>query len=909
MSSTLSFERTTAESPDEASLSFAVNDPMVVRAAQYLINRHRRGQSFDIKAFDVPHVALASISAQLEQAGATHAMNEHLTGALKSYIMANGGSFSRAANAKPVTIHMVVTDRMPARRFKDGVTELAALGLQSTKVEGSAAINVRITPSGTATTSNAADVDAMFQNVRGLYLWVRFEAPTKTDLDGMMNTIERTLTGAAQGMGGAMSASDLQTVLEELQQTGTITPAIETLIESIVQLQAVMNGTMPATPDMPHPAELIAEITTILQSESTAAFMPPALHAAVIETMTAMAAEHPALGAPMLESGLVDAAALPAPADPAQNDNAMALEQFDALMTELDTLIAAPETTPAMAQDIAALKAEMQAALMAEEKPVAEILGTLAKSLGDVAATPGIAPAVFDRIGEVLPAIQALQATPAVESIATPFRQAQALAGVLDSTMKAIENGSITLDQMPPEIQDLVESLGGVEALRNNTGPEGNKALTIADALIKSGISNAEPAATAPSTTTPNVSSIETLGQRVNAAMLVLSTPDALPNLPPAVMESVTTFINKTPEITQQVVTQAVLADLITALAASAPDSVEAAQIRTVMDMIAQDGLGAVAAKPDALAALPPATQRLVINTATELAQGTATQAPSASSSYAAAPSTIAPVAAATIATLTGVLATKSTGDSPTQVPAAEKAVQATMAGVIDTIKTNPAVLNSPEKIAPVLQQLANIADRSNNPATVAAVRETIETLRTNPTFTPDTRPAPPVAEPRPAPGCGPLCKCHGGGTENKPVQIESTEDVIRILGEDIAANVSVDDAKKYMADLDQAIQKMDEFKTGALDTSDKSFQDETARAIADFLKSESTFGTDGHICGEFCHHSHGHSKGKGKGKDNSADDQKLEDAKSKLKTIKAKKTDETVEEKRKKIAAMDFEI
>lgn len=190
-----------------------VDDPRIARAGQSLIGQHRRGNAVDLVAFDVPHAALVQLSAQLESLGLTHELSAPLIDSLRRYLIARGAEFSRASSAKPVRLHLMVADGLPDRRFENGLTEVTCIGAEGLQVQGVSGQNVRATISGTATTSNAADVDAMFANVRGLRLWFRCEAPTKEDLDGLMTSMEAALAGVAQAVGGSMSAEDFKNLL------------------------------------------------------------------------------------------------------------------------------------------------------------------------------------------------------------------------------------------------------------------------------------------------------------------------------------------------------------------------------------------------------------------------------------------------------------------------------------------------------------------------------------------------------------------------------------------------------------------------------------------------------------------------------------------------------------------------
>lgn len=285
MAQALSLTDAIEEQPN--SLLNEISNTAVINAARQLIARHRGGQSFDIEALDVPHRALSAIAEKLEELGASYSLSSPLIEALRGYVMESGGAFARAVNAKPVMIRMAVSPEMPACRFDNGMTELACLGTNEAKVEGSSSINVRATPTGTATTSNSANVDAMFANVKGLHLWIRFESPTRADIDALLSTMESTLAGIAQSVGGAMGAEDLKKLMIQLEQDGSLTPALMDLISKVILLQEGMK-TGGLSGDNLRAA--LADITSLMQDLQSNNLAPAALMQALMTSIAALPA-------------------------------------------------------------------------------------------------------------------------------------------------------------------------------------------------------------------------------------------------------------------------------------------------------------------------------------------------------------------------------------------------------------------------------------------------------------------------------------------------------------------------------------------------------------------------------------------------------------------------------------------
>jgi hypothetical protein len=578
MAQTLMLTRETQNNQD--TLAEEVNDPMVIRAAQHLITRHRVGQGFDINAFDVPHEALADISAQLEDIGMSHALADPLIQSLRRYVMANGGSFVRAANAKPVVIRLTVANAMPDRRFDNGMTELACIGATQVKVEGASAVNVRATPSGTATTSNAANIDAMFSNVKGLHLWVRFEAPTKADLDGLMTTMEGALAGVAQSIGGAMGAADFKKLLETLQKEGALTPAVMALVNNLIALQEGMKQGAQAL-SQSDIAAIVKEISTLIADGQAQGLIPPALVAAVMASMTELSSNS-VIAAFLVDNGVT----VPV----ADNDNLTVEQRLENLMEKVEALQNAEGVDPALKQQLTEMLADMQKQLAEGTVEVGVILNSLSGKLVELAARENLPAAVFTAVGEMLPEIAALKETVQANAPVIDLAQGEALLAMLEDVAAQVEKGDVDLKNLPPELQALIEKMGGVETILQEKGREA-RIETLAQAIVAQG--------------DPQMS------ETVHAAVLALASPQALAALPPETVQAIQNFISENQAIVEISATQTVIRDMTATLQALDPASAEATDMRNAIEMLKADGLQAIISK-EGQALLSPAALQVV---------------------------------------------------------------------------------------------------------------------------------------------------------------------------------------------------------------------------------------------------------------------------------------------------------
>ena len=224
------------------SLSGKTLNPLVYQAAQKLIDRHKAGSPIYVEAFDVPHEALVTISERLEELGISQSIADIFVGALKNYILSNGGSFARTVNAKPIFIVAEVADTMPDFRFESGITEMAAIDEKSATTEGVSKVELHSTITGTKMTSNRANIDKIFTNVKGYKLWVRFEAPTHDEVNGFLTQQQVALTAIGETIGSAVSAAELKELLVQMKQDDLVTPKITLLLKNLIEMRSLIEA-------------------------------------------------------------------------------------------------------------------------------------------------------------------------------------------------------------------------------------------------------------------------------------------------------------------------------------------------------------------------------------------------------------------------------------------------------------------------------------------------------------------------------------------------------------------------------------------------------------------------------------------------------------------------------------------
>lgn len=726
MALTQTLSRQTEETAE--TLAVDVHDPMVMHAAQHLIVRHRQGQRFDIEALDTPHEALAAIAAQLEEAGISHALSDPLIAALRRYIMANGGSFARAANAKPVRINMVVADRMPKARFDQAVTELACLGAREVKVEGATRVNVRATPSGTATSSNAADVDAMFANVRGLYLWIRFEAPTKAELDGLMSAVEAALAGVAQSMGGAMGAGELKKLLDTLQKEGALTPAIAAVVNTLLKIQEGMGKDGKPALSEAALGELVKELGMQMEKAQAQGLLPPALMNAVAASLAEMASDHAVIADFMAEQGLSDLIA--------DNDNQTAIERLEQLMEQVDALQSIEGLDPALAAELAAMMEKIEADLAAGDMDAATALETLGEALADMVERGDVPAAFVEAVEAMLPE----QDDAGIADLA----QGEVLLAMLEDIAAQIEKGEIDIKDVPPELLALIEKMGGAEALLQQEGRDAR-----IEALAAAVAGQGDPV----------------LAEAVQAAAIILASPEAMAGMPPDIAQVAQSFIASQPSLMEIVAAQGAIKESgagrdMTDRAAAVMSVVEAQKNISVNSFTAS----APSASDTLSSPSRPAETGSVPSPASDRDNLPPPPSASPKGDDTVHRDTVDPVLPPTIIKTIGDLAVLAGTKEPgkIQLPARDAAVQALLDKAADRLAEYKGKIVPTPVLKETLQYLVDARSKAP-PEMQKKIGEAIKTLANADPENPE-----PIPDPSKKPSCGPLCNCHGK-TDSRP--------------------------------------------------------------------------------------------------------------------------------------------
>lgn len=508
--------------------------PLTHRAAWSLVEHHQKGHKVEIKSRGHIEHVFEDLTEQFMSFGTTRIIASNLAQALVDDTVQRAEEFSGKVGQKYIGVSAFVAETFNKSmyQFETGHTELIVIGKNTADIAGSSGIEVRFTATGTATTSNRADVGQIFASVKKWGLYIVQEAPGKQELKGIEAEAQIAMAalGAEMGAEGAsMDAGGLQAILEQLEELGLLTPEIQEMMQNLAELQELA-----AQESTPETEAAIKELSDQLTEDLSAAVedgsIPlPLLEGAVefIQTLS----DTNSLGNVIDMSSLMDLkqdihvaqiitkletisetldgdekAELDALIEElADMDGAEIIEQLDVIKEHLETLDLPAETMDALFADMDVLKSEIIQNLPLNEK--IEFLSALAAE--DV--------------------MELLQGLDGVENI--PEELAEKLADLLET----IDIESLSLDELK-------------EALAGNGDPE--------------------------------------IAKAVQQILLTLNDPEVQAVLPPALAELTVQTLGDHAGLVEAIATQAVVTELQGALAEMDASSPEAAHIEQVIAKI-----------------------------------------------------------------------------------------------------------------------------------------------------------------------------------------------------------------------------------------------------------------------------------------------------------------------------------
>lgn len=384
-----------------------IEDAEVRAAGQFFVAQHRRGRPVDIKVLDRPGDALAATAKKLTELGASYNMAEQMLARLRAYIIERGEEF--AQGGAPVEIILATGDEKPETRFANARSVAFVINERQSVFAGVTTQNVRATLTGTATSSNEADINAMFAHVRGTSFWGVLVEPGRDQLKGLLNSLDAGIAAVLEATGGALDVTALHEMLEQLQAEGILTPQAEALILNLMTLQEAL-GPQGQIMDAPAAETAMAEIAQLL-GDLGDGFIPPSLAQAALKILSDLPASAPvqALLADHGVAPIVDAhrelAGEAIDANGQQESLPASPEDALAQMIERMKEIIAQEgaESPAV-KELTAIVDAAEAQIEAGQVPPADILATLVTDMQsvDVAVLSAVNPGLAEHINALI---------------------------------------------------------------------------------------------------------------------------------------------------------------------------------------------------------------------------------------------------------------------------------------------------------------------------------------------------------------------------------------------------------------------------------------------------------------------------------------------------------------------------
>lgn len=507
---------------EEGALTHRELSPRVRAGAGKLI-----AHNVSIKARGSRKRAYETLQDQLIQFGLSISMAEDIAEELVDLAVDHAEESNSKYNSNYIGLTLEAATQSPQTQFETGALETLVIDANNPKaqVAGATSVAIGLTTSGTTTTALRDGVGEILALMAGTpKLFVHFEAPNKSEIDGLGNDlVGQAMSGLAGG--GDLSPEELADVIAELQDmaaAGEISAEIADILGNLVELAQLQE--IAASPNAPEGIDAqIAELAKDIEQQVEQAENLP-------EELVSMA---------------TDAVA--------EVKSAAVTAEIDGLIAQLTELAGIEGLDAATVQDIEAQIEALEEARGLEGDELADVLNEVKSELADMAASEALPDAAFEAISEIMPALAELSKS--VEAPTVPLLdQLPELAAMGAEDLIELINQLSQMENPPEAIKEILDQLN-VEAL---TADNVARALEVGDATE--------------------------LGALMQDLVVAIQTPDVQAELPQAVLNQVNEFVSDNSALVEAVATQSVVQNLETALESVEPGSPEAAQIEKTIE-------------------------------------------------------------------------------------------------------------------------------------------------------------------------------------------------------------------------------------------------------------------------------------------------------------------------------------
>ncbi|MEM9468574.1 MAG: hypothetical protein AAF988_00250 [Pseudomonadota bacterium] len=552
--------------------------PLVRKAAAHLVQRNG---SLDLVLNGQPYDVLQDARTQLAQAGLSTGMMRQALQALEDFIADMGGEFSQKTKPRPLYARITVTDKEPDD-LPEECEQTAAIHITPEKSYGSQASRVirYLSVFGPkSTTSQGVELASMFSsNQKGLFI---FLAKTEGEGVGAFDNIDAALVSLGQAAGGAVSQeelAELEVMIREGLENGTLSPEILELVNNLAELSAIKMQL--ADPEnYPEAAAQLAELSEAISAQIEGMDLPDILADFSNDVLVRSTPE----------------AALEALVD---TDISLDVEaDVEALLEQLNELIEVKDLDPDIREQIEAQIENLQGYEILETADISALIAEIKTDLTALAASESISPQIFEIISETLPTIQSVEVSLPDVAPAT-LEQLSDLSALGSEDLLDLINQLAALDNPPEVIQQILEQIN-VETL----SPE----------IVERAL---------------NVGNKTELGELLQQLSTAIQSSDVQLALPQETLDNLNQFLNKHDGLVEAVSTQAVVQSLESISENTVLDPKQAEQIQTIVEQIKQGEVKLSEIDPAALAQIAdglngPALEALqpVIEKVTEISQ------------------------------------------------------------------------------------------------------------------------------------------------------------------------------------------------------------------------------------------------------------------------------------------------
>jgi len=514
--------------------------PLVRQGAAKLIDYHQRGNSVLLKSWGTPDVVFGQIAAQLAQFHPV-AIAEEMAQELVAHAENHAMQFRTKHAANVIGVKMEVAETDPEGQFETGALETQRIDAytERAQVAGSAGQEVRLTSSGTATTSNRADVGAIFASIKKWSLWLKFEAPDRNELESIAN--DQALAALAQLAEGGLSPEEMQEIidhLESLAEQGLLSQDVMDILKNMQEIQAL--SLMDSSPEIEARIQALSEqIHESLIKGIEEGSIPPNILSQVVEAISAFAEKN-------------DIAVL-LPEDVLQTiDTKIKIEVIKQQLGDIAQGMEIPE-------DRAAIESLIEELEGLDGQDLIDHLETIQETLGEMEIPADLKA----KVDVVLEAAQEVSET--VKAQLPEPGSIEALAEMsADDLMAMIENlDNIDFDSLSAEQQEVLADL---REILEQLDVENLSVEELKEALAGVG----EPE----------------LVEAVKNLVLEIQKEPVQLAMPQEALNETNKFLNAHSDLAEKIVVQSVIDDLKTSLESMEPESEQAQQVQEVIEKL-----------------------------------------------------------------------------------------------------------------------------------------------------------------------------------------------------------------------------------------------------------------------------------------------------------------------------------